>query len=52
MGVHPTPMRISGTFQRNVGTSIELEPERNGYDVAVWGERAGTNQYTETFCKK
>ena len=30
-------MRICGTFQRHVGTSHELEPEKCEREVAVYG---------------
>ena len=44
MRVYPTPIRIFGSFQRNVGTSIEDKPEKCGCKVAVQKEMAETNQ--------
>ena len=42
--IHPTPVRIRGTFQRYVGTSGKHEPGKYGGQVAVyWREAAQTN---------
>ena len=42
--IHPTPIRIRGTFQRYVGTSGKHEPGKCGGEVSVyWREAAQTN---------